>query len=260
MSLPGWMGWPAQPCLPRGGKSRQVRPCLEVLEDRLTPSADVLTLPTSPQGPNLGQSSQAFTVQLQDGSGKTVTVNFSPSSDSQYNAFINSLGNPLSSLPSILASASSAGGQTTSTANGSSLNGAGNSAIQQEIAVQLIDDIGNLLTALNSVLAQAISTSGAGSSGFAIPSSGGGTPTLTATQQEIIQGLNSLVFTTSPLTPSAGQNSQPVTLQLDANNGNATTPPSNGPIIYLASNPTSPLGSSTMDFVDANGNPLPTSG
>jgi hypothetical protein len=241
MSLPGWMGW-----LARDGERRPVRPCLEALEDRLTPSGNVLTLPTSPQGLSLGQSSQAITVQLQDDSGK----------------LLDSLKDLVSSFSSNPAGASSAsvGGKPTLTANGSSLNGAGNSAMQQEITVQLVDGLGNLVTALQSVLVQATGSSGTGAAGsssarFAISSSGGGTLTLTATQQETIQGLSSLVFTTSPLT--AGQISQPLTLQLDANNGKTATTPSDGLILYLASN-SSHQGSSTMEFVDANSGSYPT--
>jgi hypothetical protein len=241
MSLHGWMGRLTQQCLPRSSERRRVRPCLEVLEDRLTPSGGVPALPTSPQGLNLGQPSQALTV---------------PSSNSQFSAMLNSVGNSLSSLSSTLASISSAGGKPTLTANGSSLNGAGNSAIQQQISVQLVNDLGNLVTTLDNVLVHEIGPSGTGqagasSAGFVIPSSGGGTPTLTATQQEIIQGLNSLVFTTSPLTPTASQISQSGTLQLDANNGKAAVAPGDGPILYLASNASHP-DSSKMQFVDAN--------
>jgi hypothetical protein len=210
-----------------------MRPCLEVLEDRLTPSGDVLTLTTS---------------------------NFSPSSNSQYGAFINSLGNPLSPLLSIPPGTSSAslGGQPALTANGASLNGAGNSAMQQEITVQLVDGLGNLVTALHSLLVQATGPAGSNSASFAISSSGGGTLTLTAPQQETIQGLGALVFTTSPLTPTTGQQSQPVTLQLDANNSNSAAAPSDGLIIYLASNSPSHQGSSTTEFVDANSDHNPT--
>jgi hypothetical protein len=232
------MGWLEKQGLPRGSKRHQARPCLEVLEDRLTPSGNVPALTTS---------------------------NPSQSSNAQYNAFINSLGSPLSPLLSIPPGTSSVslGGKLTLAANGSSLNGAGNSAIQQEITVQLMDGLSNLLTGLRSLLNQAISHSGTGPAGsssisFTIPNSGGGTPSLTATQQEIIQGLSSLLFTTSPLTPTAGQNSQPVTLQLDANNGNPATTPDKGVIIYLASNSSSHKGSSTTEFVDANSDHHPT--
>jgi hypothetical protein len=235
MSLPEWMGWLEKQGLLRGSKRHQARPCLEVLEDRLTPSGDVLALNTS---------------------------NLSQSSNSQYGAFINSLGNPLSPLLSIPPGTSGVGGKPTLTASGSSLNGAGNSAMQQEITVQLVDGLGNLVTALHSLLVQAIGPSGTGPAGsssasFAISSSGSGTLTLTATQQELIQGLSSLVFTTSPLTPTAGQNSQPVTLQLSDNNGNPTAAPSDGVILYLASN-SSHQGSSRMEFVDANSDHHPT--
>jgi hypothetical protein len=234
MSLPGWMGRLAQPCLPRGGKRRQVRPCLEVLEDRLTPSGDVLALTTSPQSLGSSELSHAITVQLQDDRGKVVTalntLNFNPSSNPQYGAF---------------------------TAKVSSVNGAGNSATQQEMAVQLMDDLGNLMTALSSLLVQGIGPSGSGPAGsssasVAIASSWGGTQTLSATQQEIIQGLSSLVLTTSPLTLTAGQKSQPVTLQLEDINGRLAVASSDGPIIYLSSNASSPVGSSTMEFIDAN--------
>jgi hypothetical protein len=109
---------------------------------------------------------------------------------------------------------------------------------------------------------------GSSSASFAITSSWGGTPTLTAsmpglaltaTQQETIQGLSTLAFTTPPQTLTAGQKSQRVTLQLEDNNGRLAVAPSGGLRIYLAGNPIGGLSGPAMTFFDTNGKPLPTS-
>src|SRR5690242_7828959 len=81
-----WLHQLAQRWFPRNGKRRRragrvlaprhrrVRPRLEVLEERLTPSTDVLTFSgaNSLIAPN--QPTGAIAVQLQDSSGHTITA------------------------------------------------------------------------------------------------------------------------------------------------------------------------------------------
>jgi hypothetical protein len=110
---------------------------------------------------------------------------------------------------------------------------------------------------------------GSSSASFTISSNWGGKPTLTAsvfgtplsvTQQETIQGLSGVVFTTPPQTLTAGQKSQRMTLQLQDNNGKAAVAPSGGLTIYLSGNSTPIQLNPTVQFFDANGNPIPPSG
>lgn len=110
---------------------------------------------------------------------------------------------------------------------------------------------------------------GSNSASFTISSNWGGKPTLTAsvigsplsaTQQESIQGLSGVAFTTSPQTLTAGQKSQRVTLQLEDNNGKPAVAPSGGLTIYLAGNSIPYLANPTVQFFDMKGNPLPTIG
>jgi len=120
---------------------------------------------------------------------------------------------------------------------------------------------------------------GSSSASFAFTSSWGGKPILTAsltslppmmgsppnlqllaTQQETIQGLSALMFTTAPQTVTAGQKSQRVTLQLEDNNGKAASAPSGGLAINLSGNSLWPYTIPTLTFFDVNGNSLPISG
>jgi hypothetical protein len=92
--------------------------------------------------------------------------------------------------------------------------------------------------------------------GFGIVESGEVAALLSATQQQTVQGLSALVFTTSPQTLAAGQTSGTVTVQLQDNNGNAANAPSGGLTINLFGGGL--LSSSSTKFFDANGNLLPT--
>lgn len=101
MFSPQWLQELQRRWFPRSGKRRRrtgrvsastrhrFRPCLEVLEDRLTPSGDVLVIGTTSSptpASTTNQPSGAVIVQLQDGSGNAVaaandlTVNLSSSS------------------------------------------------------------------------------------------------------------------------------------------------------------------------------------
>jgi len=82
-----------------------VRPGLEVLEDRLTPSSDMLAILAPRQPTPMGQPPQAITVQLEDSGGKAiaassnVTVNLGSSSNT--GRFLDASGNPLTT-PSLV--------------------------------------------------------------------------------------------------------------------------------------------------------------
>ncbi len=102
----------------------------------------------------------------------------------------------------------------------------------------------------------------ASTSGYYNGSSTGAVPPLSATQTETVNGLASLVFTTSAQTLTAGQTSNLVTVQLEDNWGNATAAPTGGLTIDLSlgvNNGTVNGGYSfNSKFFDSNGNPLPT--
>jgi hypothetical protein len=98
-------------------------------------------------------------------------------------------------------------------------------------------------------------------------SSGSGTGILAATQTEIVNGLASLVFTTSTQTLTAGQTSKLVTVQLEDNNGNPAAAPTGGLSINLDLGGLVSFfgteigfGNGNTKFFDSNGNPLPTTG
>ena len=165
MAVPGWMGRFAQPWLPRGGKTthRRVQLRLEVLEDRLTPSGDVLA--STSAAPSLGSNQLTQTV-LAD----------------------------LEKLTQML-------GQQTATLDQMAqqqLGGAPVQSLGSSSIVQMLDALGKALSSDSLTIP-------AGSSSTSFAPSWGGTSTLalSATQQEIVQGLSSLAFTTSPQTLTA---------------------------------------------------------
>src|SRR5262245_22929609 len=81
---------------------RPIRLRLEVLEERLTPSSDVLVFTTPSQMLVPGQPSAPITVQLQDGNGNPVAatskISISLASSSNGGLFLNTSGNPLLSV------------------------------------------------------------------------------------------------------------------------------------------------------------------
>jgi hypothetical protein len=133
----------------------------------------------------------------------------------------------------------------------------------QPVGSQFFDTSGNPLSFFGITI-----PAGSSSASFEYKSAWGGTPTLfarvsglplSATQQETINGLSSLVFTTPPATLAVGQTPQTsslITVQLEDNNGNAAPAPSGGLTVnlgaFLGSGPATGL-----TFLDANGTPLP---
>jgi len=106
MHLPNWLQQLTQRgrTVSRGDRRHRVQPRLEVLEDRLTPSAD-LVFTSAAQTLIVGQAS-ILTVQLQDGSGHVMQapsggLTFSLSSSSPTGVFLDASGVPLSHAPSV---------------------------------------------------------------------------------------------------------------------------------------------------------------
>ncbi len=194
-----------------------------------------LAFTTSAQTLTAGQNSQVLTVQLQDSSGNAFAApnainlslfgNFSSNnqffSSSPGVQFLDTSGNPLPPFsPITIAKGSSSASFEFKSQWGGTLN------VSAEC-------YGN-------------GSSFSSTTGF-----------LSASQQETVNGLSALVFTTSAQTLTAGQTSGTVTLQLEDNTGKPANAPTNGLTIDLSAG--SPYaGSPSTKFFDTNGNLLPT--
>ncbi len=194
-----------------------------------------LAFTTSAQTLTAGQNSQALTVQLQDSSGNAFAApnainlslfgNFSSNnqffSSSPGVQFLDTSGNPLPPYsPITIAKGSSSASFEFNSQWGGTLN------VSAEY-----DGNGSPFLGTSGLLA--------------------------ASQQETVNGLSALVFTTSAPTLTAGQTSGTVTLQLEDNTGKPAIAPTNGLTIDLSAGSTY-AGSPTTKFFDTNGNLLPT--